>query len=74
MKGIVTKVTTLVTNKISIFTRKGNGFSRGLGTGLGKNFAYIRKDLEFRIFAKGSNKHAICYWFRRRVRLCLSLF
>ena len=57
-----------------IFTRKGNGFSRGLGTGLGKNFAYIRKDLEFRIFAKGSNKHAICYWFRRRVRLCLSLF
>jgi len=36
------------------FTRKGNGFGRGLGIGLGKNFAYIRKDLEFRIFAKAS--------------------
>ena len=38
----------------SFFPRKGDGFSRGLGIGLGKNFAYIRKDLEFRIFAKAS--------------------
>src|SRR5207249_3230050 len=34
------------------YRRSGNGFSRGLGIGLGKNFVYIRKDLEFRIFAK----------------------
>jgi hypothetical protein len=34
------------------FTMKGSGFSRGLGIGLGTNFAYIRKDFEFRILAK----------------------
>jgi len=37
-----------------VFTIKGNGFSRGLGIGFGKNFAYIRKGLEFRIFAKAA--------------------
>jgi hypothetical protein len=36
------------------FRGKGNGFSRGLGIGLGKNFVYIRKHLEFRIFAKAA--------------------
>jgi hypothetical protein len=36
------------------FTRRGNGFNRGLGIGLGKNFAYIRKGLEFRMFAKAT--------------------
>jgi hypothetical protein len=36
------------------FRRNGDGFSRGLGIGLGKNFAYIRKKLGFRIFAKVS--------------------
>jgi hypothetical protein len=30
----------------------GNGFSRGIGIGLGKNFAYLRKIFEFRIFAQ----------------------
>jgi hypothetical protein len=34
------------------YKRNGNGFSRGLGIGLGRNFVYVRKDLEFRIFAK----------------------
>src|SRR5919198_5939890 len=32
--------------------RSGNGFSRGLGIGLGKNFAYVRKSFEFRVFAQ----------------------
>ena len=36
------------------FKRRGNGFNRGLGIGLGKNFAYIRKGLEFRMFAKAT--------------------
>ena len=36
------------------FTRRGNGFNRGLGMGLGKNYAYIRKGLEFRMFAKAT--------------------
>ena len=36
------------------YRRNGDGFSRGLGIGLGKNFPYIRKDLEFRIFAKAA--------------------
>jgi hypothetical protein len=34
--------------------RNGNGFSRGLGIGLGKNFTYIRKKLGVRIFAKAA--------------------
>jgi hypothetical protein len=34
------------------FRRNGSGFDRGLGIGLGKNFVNIRKDFEFRIFAK----------------------
>jgi hypothetical protein len=36
------------------FRRNSDGFSRGLGIGLGKNFVYIRKKLGFRIFAKAS--------------------
>jgi hypothetical protein len=41
-------------NQDHSFTRKGDGFSRGLGIGLGKNFVYVRKDFEFRIFAKAA--------------------
>jgi hypothetical protein len=36
-------------NQINI---SGNGFSRGLGIGLGKNFVYVRNSFEFRIFAQ----------------------
>jgi hypothetical protein len=36
------------------FRRNSDGFSRGLGIGLGKNFAYIRKKLGVRIFAKAA--------------------
>jgi hypothetical protein len=36
------------------FRINGSGFDRGLGIGLGKNFPYIRKDFEFRIFAKAA--------------------
>jgi hypothetical protein len=52
MKGVVMKVSTLVTSKITSLQEKVIAFSRGLGIGLGKNFTYIRKDLEFRIFTK----------------------